>query len=254
MIAALAIPCVAAPAAANDWQLTVAPYIWAVAFNGSVTAAGNKADVDASFGDIVDKSDSMLAFNADLELHNGRFGFMLGPSYMNVGVDNLRDGTPTEADATAGLLFVDAAAVVRVIDWGMESLVHGQPTSVTFDAYGGVRYTRLDLEIDFDAGGSPSEDKDWWDPIIGGDTIVDLTSRWFLHFRGDVGGFGAGSNFSALGLASLGYRFSLFGRDAAVAAGYRAIFQDYDEDSGAERFEWDMTIHGPTLGLVTHWG
>jgi len=253
--AGLAVACVATqPAAADDWQLTVAPYIWAVAFDGDMTVRGNrKVDIDASFEDIWDKSDSILAFNTELELHNGRFGFMLSPNYMKMGVDDVGHGI-AEADVDNELLFVDAAAVVRVLDWPMQSLVGGEPTSVKFDAYAGVRYTRLNLEVDFDNAGSPSEDKDWWDPIIGGDATVDLTSRWFLRMRGDVGGFTAGSDFSSLAVATLGYRFSLFGNDAAVAAGYRAIFQDYDEDNGDERFEWDMTIHGPTIGLITHWG
>jgi hypothetical protein len=34
-----------------------------------------------------------------------------------------------------------------------------------------------------------------------------------------------------------------------VIAGYRALSQDYDDGSGADRFEWDVTLHGPLLGL-----
>lgn len=258
LVTALAAIAVASarPAHAEEdgWELTLSPYIWAVSLNGSAAARGNEADVDASFGDILDKSDSVLAFNADISLRKNRVGLLLGPSYSQLGVDDVADGTPAEADLTFDLLLLDLAATYRLVDWPMTSTGGGEDTWVTLDAYAGVRYTRLDAEIDFDQGGSPSADEDWWDPIIGAQSDIDLTPRWFLHFRGDVGGFGAGSDFTALGAASLGFRFHIFKRPAAVQAGYRALFQDYDEDSGAERVEWDMTIHGPTLGLTTFWG
>jgi hypothetical protein len=243
------------PAAAQDWTLTLSPYVWMTSFNGDVTVRGNgPADVDASFSDILDASDSILAFNSEIELHNGRFGFFVGPSYAQIGVDDVASGTILESDLTVDMLFVDAAVVARVADWPMESTVGGEDTSVTFDVYGGVRYTNLGIELDVDAGGSPEEDRDWFDPIIGAESRIDLHPRWFLAFRGDFGGFGAGSDFTANGSATLGWRFGIFGRPAALRAGYRALFQDYDEDVDEERFEWDMTIHGPTLGLYTFWG
>jgi hypothetical protein len=48
----------------------------------------------------------------------------------------------------------------------------------------------------------------------------------------------------------IGYQFSLFGEDnARVFAGYRALSQDYTDGSGNDKFEWDVTLHGPILGL-----
>ena len=44
----------------------------------------------------------------------------------------------------------------------------------------------------------------------------------------------------------VGYRTSLFGVPTTLAAGYRALHQDYDHDD----FEWDVTMHGPVLGAV----
>jgi hypothetical protein len=46
------------------------------------------------------------------------------------------------------------------------------------------------------------------------------------------------------------YRFGLFGDDnAKFAAGYRALYQDYSDGSGADKFEWDVTLHGPVFAL-----
>ncbi len=36
-------------------------------------------------------------------------------------------------------------------------------------------------------------------------------------------------------------------RDAFVR--YRALYQDFEEGSGSDRFVWDVTLHGPILGL-----
>ena len=53
-------------------------------------------------------------------------------------------------------------------------------------------------------------------------------------------------------MGTIGYRFSLFSakNNARVAGGYRAIYQDYKDGSGDDKFEWDVTFHGPILGLV----
>ncbi len=43
---------------------------------------------------------------------------------------------------------------------------------------------------------------------------------------------------------------NLFGeRDARVLVGYRALYQDYEKGSGASKFEWDVTVHGPVMAL-----
>jgi len=31
---------------------------------------------------------------------------------------------------------------------------------------------------------------------------------------------------------------------------HRARYQDYTDGSGADKFEWDVTLHGPILGLA----
>lgn len=245
----------ASSAAADDWQVTVSPYAWAVSLNGETTMGGNKLNIDASFTDLVDNSDSLVGFNTDIEVRKGRVGFYLGPSYAKLGFNNVAKGTPLEGDLTTELMFVDAAASYRVVDWPMKPRSGGDDKmAVTVDVYGGVRYSLATVGIDFDNGGSPSEDKEWWDPIIGAESKVDLSPHWFLLFRGDFGGFGAGSDFTTNGSASIGYGFKICGHDFAARAGYRALFQDYHEGSGTNRFEWDMTLHGPTLGLMTFWG
>ena len=250
------IPCAADAVDADDdgWEVTMSPYFWMTSLNGEITLAGQKTDIDASFQDILDDSDSVLAFNSDIQIRYNRFGLMLNPSYAQLGVDDVRNGRPLEADVTFDLLYVDASLFYRVVDWPMHSTTGGEDTEVVVDAYAGARYTWLETEVDFDNFGSPDRDRDWWDPILGAQSQIDLSRHWFLWMRSDLGGFGAGSDFTANGSAAIGYRFSIFGHGMAARAGYRVLFQDYDTDSGANRFEWDMTTHGPTIGLFSYWG
>lgn len=44
----------------------------------------------------------------------------------------------------------------------------------------------------------------------------------------------------------VGYRFN---DSTSMYAGYRAVSWDYDDGSGSNNFEWDVTLHGPMLGF-----
>jgi hypothetical protein len=241
-----------APAAADDdgsWQLTIAPYVWLTSFDGKIAVRDEKHEIDASFSDILDASDSILAFNADVKARFGRFGLLFAPTYMQMGVDDVANGTILESDFTTDLLFIDAAAFYRLADWDMTTK-SGEETSATLDVYGGLRYSSLSVELDRDAGGSPDADKDWLDPIIGADANVDICPSWFYSLRADVGGFGVNSEFATNAITAIGWRFNVLGIDAALRAGYRVMYEDYDHGG----FQWRMTIHGPILGLMTTWG
>lgn len=68
--------------------------------------------------------------------------------------------------------------------------------------------------------------------------------------RGDIGGFGAGSDFTwhVNGLV----HFQPW-RYVAIIVGYRVLDQDYEEGSGVNRFKYDMRISGPLAGLNIIW-
>ena len=68
---------------------------------------------------------------------------------------------------------------------------------------------------------------------------------------GDIGGVAFGSDFAWSAFGLIGCRFNLFGENnARVLAGYRALSQDYTDGSGRDKFQWDVTLYGPILGLL----
>jgi hypothetical protein len=123
--------------------------------------------------------------------------------------------------------------------------------SVTVDTYFGGRYTNLDLSLDIKNGDNVDGDKHWVEPLVGVRTRCNLSEHWTINLTGDIGGVAFGSDFAWNALGPLGYRFGLFGEDNASAyAGYRALSQDYTDGSGNDKFEWDVTLHGPIVGLA----
>jgi hypothetical protein len=151
---------------------------------------------------------------------------------------------PTHIDLTVRQALVDFGAFYRLLDTR-----EGGVPGVALDVYGGGRYWSLDVDLDPRGQQSLRRSRDWVDPIVGARLIANLSERVFLVVGGDVGGFGVSSDLTWSALGLLGYRFQMFGRDAAMLWGYRAVGDDYSTGRGPQRFRWDVTMHGPVLGL-----
>lgn len=48
---------------------------------------------------------------------------------------------------------------------------------------------------------------------------------------------------------SIGWDITVFGNDATLRVGYRVLYQNYEDGSGANRFAYDITTHGPIIGM-----
>ena len=142
----------------------------------------------------------------------------------------------------------------RLAEWSLADAPGGSPAwanqMFTFDLLAGGRYTHLKIELDFKRIGNQDKSKDWVDPFVGAATQIGLTDKLSFRVRGDVGGFGVGSDITLNGVGLLGYKVRPFGLDGTLAAGYRALYQDYTDGSGRNKFTWNMTLHGPVLGLA----
>jgi hypothetical protein len=66
-------PQLAEPAPPNLWQFSFTPYGWMLNINGNATARGHTVDVNDSFFEIVEKSDSLLAWMSYFEARKGPF-------------------------------------------------------------------------------------------------------------------------------------------------------------------------------------
>lgn len=237
----------------SDWRFSVSPYMWALSLEGDATVKGNYSDLDVKFKDILDELN--FAGMVEFEAWKGNFGFYVSGVYGNLGNTTKINGI--KIDPTIQTLWTGAGGGYYLGTWNLGDASDGNPSTLKADTYFGVRYTYLDVELDFKNGPQPDVqgDQDWFEPVLGLRTLWDLSDRWSLSVGGDVGGMAFGSDFAWGAFGLVNYRFNLFGNDnARFFVGYKAMSQDYEDGSGAKKFEWDVTAHGPVLGLTIPFG
>jgi len=89
----------------------------------------------------------------------------------------------------------------------------------------------------------------WFDPVMIARLSADIKDKWLFQLRGDLGGFGIGSDFTWQAQAYMGYRFSkLF----QLTAGYRILSIDYEKNTSSEPFVFDMDEFGPVIRFGFH--
>lgn len=89
---------------------------------------------------------------------------------------------------------------------------------------------------------SASFDREWMDPIIGARWQWNFAEQWFLAAKGDIGGFGVGSDFTWNTQATVGYQFTEY---FSTEIGYRYFDTDYRDGD----FSYDIAEHGAFIGF-----
>lgn len=249
--AADAPPSAPAPDAANGLRFDFTGWIWIVGMEGTVGARGRRADVSASFGDMLEASDSIFAFSGRLEVGAGAWTGFIDGMYSNLGVDDQSGpGGVADIDVTFQSALVDFGVMYRVGEWTPEGDAAKNDRNISLDLYAGARFTNLDLKLSPAVLPERSQTVNWFDPIVGAKVVLPFSEGWSAAVNGDIGGFGAASDFTWSVTGVLRYDFNLGSTRASAFAGYRAIGQDYSEGSGNEEFTWDVVQHGPIIGLA----
>jgi hypothetical protein len=132
----------------------------------------------------------------------------------------------------------DLAADFATLEFGLGWRVYEGFDAITVDALAGGRYNYLYNSIDVTTGSGLSgpgrnTTVDFVDPFVGGRFAVHFTDALSLLFRGDIGGFGAGSQLARLN----------------AFAAYKVYDFDYESGSGANRRAIAESFSGPALGL-----
>jgi len=223
----------------KNWKWSMSPmYLWAASIDGDLTVRGIKVDVEASFSDIAENLDGALMFHFE-GLYKEHWGFFADLMYIRLNPDD--ESTPH------GDISIDYEQTLAEMG-GYYRYTTGDHS---VDGLGGLRYTSLKGDLGLPAP-LPDVDqrKDWLDPFFGARWIWRLTDKWDLRLRGDIGGFGIGSDltWNAYGLIA----FKPW-KHVGFGGGYRALYQDYSTGSGSHRFSYDATMYGPILGLDITW-
>lgn len=221
----------------NDkWNFLLEPYAMFPNISGtSAIATLPQVEVDANPGDILENLD--MAAMIYFEAAHDSWAFSSDLLYMSLKHDVKRDIVVQSGELQAKQLAWELAAMRSVLPM--------------LEAGVGLRLNSMKVGLDLvhdTNGGSVSVNKSatqtWVDPILLVRFKSSPNKKFIYQFRGDIGGFGVGSDFAWQVQAYAGYRFSkLF----QLTGGYRVIGMDYDKGSGADRFMYDMDTFGPVI-------
>ncbi len=205
----------------DAWRITVEPYLWLARIDGKTSAEDSPtADVGAAL-------DLESVFFLAVEARRGENGF---------GV--LADGLHLRISDDEGALHsrIGAGMVETGVLWPA-GFAKG------LDFIGGLRFVDLSVDLDLAGVRAGSGNASWVDPWIGARERIPIGGAWSAILRGDVGGFGVGSEFSWQAMAGVRAECS---DHVLVDIGYRALGIDYEDHD----LSFDAVVHGPVIGLA----
>ena len=224
--------------AENPWSFSLTPYGWLSSINGTISAGDRSADVDIAFKDVLKHLDMSAMVAAELRYKH--WGFVGDFIYARLHDD---------IAPPAGILFSSTHEVVKETIGTFELSYRVVDSKTIFlDAFAGARvysfYSQIVLRPNLAPRGvNVSATNTWADPIIGLRGRYYVSRAVFLNLYGDIGGFGAGSDFSWQVLGGIGVQASHW---CDVELGYRALGFDYEPG----RTKQDITTHGPIIGAT----
>lgn len=234
-IAALASAALVPAAKAQDqWEHTLAGYMFGAGLDGRSQLGLISTEIDASFSDIVENLEfgAMAAYRAQSDS-------------IAVTVDALFVGLGGQDTGPLGSEFdVDVDQIIVGADIAFR-------TSQAFEFLVGARYMSMDMTLTVTTPGgasaSGSEKEDWIDPYVGALVTLPMSDTWSFTLRGDIGGFGVGSDLAWNAVARFNWKVSEHGN---VLLGYRILDVDYENGSGSDLFVFDAAMSGPFAGFA----
>jgi hypothetical protein len=220
--------------ASDEWEFALTPFLWAPGMDGTVGLAGRELDFEVSASDLLENLD--FGFMTNFEARKARWSVGVDYFYADLGKDvtvenvNLAERNPR----------LDMNMTIVEGDVGYE-------VASSLDVLGGIRRVSASAGLLTDQGTLADVDGGFTDPIVGARFRRDLTEKLWVNVRGDVGGFGAGSDFSWFLSASGGVRVSKL---LSLGFGYR--IWDFDYESADDLKRLDMALGGFGGGVTFH--
>lgn len=240
----LALSSLASPAlgqaetSGKNWQVEVTPYMWLAGEHGK-NRLGTLApvqDVDRSIGEMFDTLETAAYVTGSVRI--GRFVALGDVNYAST--EDKLDSPRLFPPPLYGRERINRITGTIAAGWELF-----ENDRLTLDAFGGVRYTRVEtvsnLRLNGVFAGRFSKTIDFADPIVGARAKVALTDRISLNAYGDIGGFKVSSNLTAQAMATLEYHVN---DHFSVMAGYRHLTIDFQDGDTL----LDVDASGPLFG------
>ncbi len=229
--AALLAPLPVGAAETNEWTFDLSLYGLTLGMSGDLGIGPVTADLDVGFEDVLNNLE--FGIMGSTRVGYGPWALRIEGLYM--GLQASKNGVTAELD-----------------QWMVEPTI-SYGVSRYFEPFIGFRYNNLSGELRgpevLPTPRIPTGTQDWWDPIVGADLGLPLSKAFALKLRGDIGGFGVGSDLTWQVFPYLDWRFARWG---SLQVGYRWLYMDYETGSGASRFKYDILNQGAQLGFTFH--
>jgi len=220
----------------QKWHFLTDVYLIFPYMNGE-TAVINQiiVPVDENPSDIFGKLKMAAMFY--IEAHSYKWAITSDFIFMNLSQDVTPGALIKSGDITGKQLIWETTGLYRLLPF-WELGVGGRLNDISSEINALIDINSDTQEINM------SGSKIWFDPLVIARLTGDIHEKWLFQFRGDVGGFGVGSNFTWQLQAYTGYRFT---KVFQLTAGYRILSIDYDKGTGADRFIYNVDISGPVI-------
>jgi hypothetical protein len=222
----------------KDFSFSINPYLWTTATGGSFALPETDTYYfDLPFTDAVTNL-QMAAMVA------GRFKYKSVSLLYDVVYVNLKPelSVPVYTGYISGTS--DVKQTVGDISLGYRLPIKNK--NIQLDFYGGARIWSFSNKLDLVASNGQTKNtessKSWADPIVGTWVNFILSDHWFSYVKGDIGGFGAASDWTSVFMWGFGYKFA---ENWNTTLGFKRMYIDYSKD----KFIWSVSQYGLLISI-----
>lgn len=225
----------------DDWQFKAEAYGWLPTIKSEL-ATGDEIELDLN--DIFDYLD--MTFMGVFQARKGKWAFVSDVTYLKLSGDRAGNRSmpigpfdvPTRVDigVEAKGWLVNLAGAYRVL----------QAEKFDVQLLAGARYLSVDVDATLDTSLIPGSkildaSNHVWDGIVGVRGLANLSDKWWLTYRFDIGTGDSDLTWNAS--AQFGRKYDW----GSLAVGYRYLHYDFDSNFKVMK---DLDIYGPVIGAA----
>ncbi len=224
----------------RDFTFAVNPNFWTIAIGGQVGLPNTELyNFNLKFTDAIGdlKMAAMLA---------GRFKYKSVSLLYDMAYVNLSPSLSIPISQSGRYINGTSQFKEFVGDFTIGYRVPVPDKNVQLDVYGGTRVWSIDRTLNLTSTGglesTYNQSNTWVDPVFGVLANIDFAKNWFTYVKGDLGGFGAGSEFTTMFLMGAGYRFD---EHWNTSLGLKSLYVNYIKENST----WIVSQTGLLLSV-----